>query len=100
MIGDHDHGVADEELATLGVGRKEGALRAVERLRAMHRHALAGQKLGQALDLANSSTGGTSQRCESSWKTTRPSAGAMPTTTSFSLSHSGWTPNDALAQPR
>ena len=52
MIADHDHAVAGKELGALAVGRQEGALLALEALRAMDGHAFARHQLGQRVDLA------------------------------------------------
>ena len=113
MIADHDHAVAGKELGAFAVGRQERALLAFESLRAVDGHALARHQLGQRIDLALDALGpfgvdvdqtpagvgaaepspsGSSQRCESSWKTTKSSAGEMPITTSRSLPHSWCAP--------
>jgi len=46
-----------------------------------------------ALRRARSAMSGGIQRADSSWNTTKSSAGAMPITTSRSFPHSWWAPN-------
>src|SRR5256885_15139550 len=45
-------GITGEELRAFAMRRDEGALLALQSLRAVHRHALARHQLGQGLDLA------------------------------------------------
>ena len=49
---DDDHAVAREELGAFAVRGEEGALFALQPLRAVNRDALAGHELGQRIDLA------------------------------------------------
>ena len=51
MVADDDHAVARKKLGAFAVGREEGALLALQALRAMNRHAFAGHQFGQRVDL-------------------------------------------------
>ncbi len=52
MLTDDDDAVALKELGSFAVQGEEGALRALQALRAMHGYTLAGQRLRQRIDLA------------------------------------------------